>query len=61
MLTDALAIGADNTGHELGKGAPRLLIRPLTCPAGEVRMHVDVRAAPRVRAHIPCSRTWPAG
>ncbi|MGZ4619961.1 MAG: glycoside hydrolase family 15 protein [Frankiaceae bacterium] len=45
-LTDTLAIGAHNTGHELGKGAPRLLIRQLTCTAGEVRMHVEYEPRP---------------
>ncbi len=44
-LTDALAIGPHNTGHQLGAGAPRLLIRELTGTAGEVE--VEVSYAPR--------------
>src|SRR5690349_5800616 len=35
-VTDALAMGADNLGHELGRGAPHLLIRSVTGVDGEV-------------------------
>ena len=36
VLTDALALGPDNGGHRLGADAPHLLVRRLTCTAGEV-------------------------
>jgi GH15 family glucan-1,4-alpha-glucosidase len=45
VLTDALAMGADNLGHALGKGAPRLMIRSVTCTEGAAR--VEVSYAPR--------------
>jgi GH15 family glucan-1,4-alpha-glucosidase len=45
VLTDALAMGAENHGHTLGRGAPHLLIRSLTCVEGAVE--VDVSYAPR--------------
>ena len=45
MLTDALAMGADNHGHTLGRGAPHLLIRSVTCVQGTV--DIDVSYAPR--------------
>jgi GH15 family glucan-1,4-alpha-glucosidase len=45
ILTDALAVGVENTGHQLGRGAPRLLVRQLRCTAGEVP--VDVEYVPR--------------
>ncbi len=45
VLTDALAMGPDNSGHSLGRGAPHLLIRSLTCAEGTV--DVDVSYAPR--------------
>src|SRR3954470_21234768 len=45
VLTDALAMGADNHGHTLGRGAPHLLIRSVTCVEGKV--DVDVSYAPR--------------
>src|SRR5262245_9193141 len=35
-LTDTLAMGPDNLGHALGRGAPHLLIRSLTGMDGEV-------------------------
>ena len=37
--------GRGNRGHELGKGAPHLLLRRATCTEGEVEM--DVEYAPR--------------
>jgi GH15 family glucan-1,4-alpha-glucosidase len=45
VLTDALAMGADNHGHTLGRGAPHLLIRSIACVEGTV--DVDVSYAPR--------------
>jgi GH15 family glucan-1,4-alpha-glucosidase len=45
VLTDALAMGPDNTGHALGAGAPHLLIRSVACVDGEVE--VEVSYAPR--------------
>jgi GH15 family glucan-1,4-alpha-glucosidase len=45
VLTDALAMGADNRGHMLGHRAPHLLIRSVACIEGTV--DVDVAYAPR--------------
>ena len=45
VLTDALAMGADNHGHTLGRGAPHLLIRSVTCVGGMA--DIDVSYAPR--------------
>ncbi len=33
-ITDALAMGSGNRGHELGKGAPHVLLRRATCTEG---------------------------
>jgi GH15 family glucan-1,4-alpha-glucosidase len=44
-LVDALAVGLHNTGHDLGVGAPRLLIRQLSCTGGPVE--VEMTYAPR--------------
>lgn len=44
-VTDALAVGAGNRGHELGAGAPGALLRQVTCTGGVV--DVDVEFAPR--------------
>ena len=56
VLTDALAIGPDNTGHELGKGAPRLLIRSRDGGRGRGHVRRLVRAATRIRAAVPAAR-----
>ena len=40
-VTDALAMGDGNRGHELGKGAPHLLLRRATCVEGEVELSVE--------------------
>lgn len=44
-VTDALAVGAGERGHELGAGAPGALLRQVTCTEGVVE--VDVVYAPR--------------
>lgn len=44
-VTDALALGADNRGHEIGAGAPHTLLRVAECVDGQV--DVDVEYAPR--------------
>lgn len=45
VLHDALATGAASDPHQLGAYAPRMLVRSLTCTAGEVE--VDVAFVPR--------------
>ena len=44
-ITDALAMGAGNRGHQLGKDAPHLLLRQVTCLEGE--MDLDFEYVPR--------------
>src|SRR6201982_2092762 len=45
VLTDAMAVGRNERGHDLGAGAPGVLLRRLACTTGE--MDVEVRYAPR--------------
>ena len=40
-ITDALAMGDGNRGHDLGKGAPHVLLRRATCVEGEVDLSVE--------------------
>jgi alpha,alpha-trehalase len=40
-LTDALAMGDGNRGHQLGQGAPHLLLRRAVCTQGEVELSVE--------------------
>src|SRR5580698_4204735 len=40
-ITDALATGSGNRGHELGKGAPHVLLRRATCTEGRVDLSLE--------------------
>jgi len=40
-ITDALAMGDGNRGHELGKDAPHVLLRRATCVVGEVDLSFE--------------------
>jgi alpha,alpha-trehalase len=40
-VTDALAMGDGNRGHELGKDAPHLLLRRAMCTEGEVELSLE--------------------
>jgi GH15 family glucan-1,4-alpha-glucosidase len=40
-ITDALAMGDGNRGHDLGRGAPHLLLRSATCLEGEVEVSLE--------------------
>ena len=40
-ITDALAMGDGNRGHDLGRGAPHVLLRRATCVEGEVDLSVE--------------------
>ena len=63
-ITDALAMGEGNRGHDLGKGAPHLLLRRATCVEGEVELSVEYVPRPGVRAgpspvSMPSTAAWP--
>ena len=45
-ITDTLAMGEGNRGHQLGRGAPHLLLRRAACVEGEVELSVEY--APRL-------------
>lgn len=40
-ITDALVMGSGNRGHELGKGAPHVLVRRATCTEGWVGLSME--------------------
>ncbi len=40
-ITDALAMGSGNRGHELGQGAPHVLLRRATCTEGRVDLYLE--------------------
>ncbi len=41
VITDALAMGEGNRGHQLGRGAPHLLLRSARCIEGEVELSLE--------------------
>src|SRR5580700_3883042 len=41
VVTDALAMGDGNRGHDLGQGAPHLLLRRAACVEGEVELALE--------------------
>ena len=45
VLTDAMVIGSNERGHELGLGSPGMLARRIACTGGEIEM--DISYAPR--------------
>jgi alpha,alpha-trehalase len=45
-LVDALAVGRNERGHELGRGAPSLLLRRVTGVDGEVEMELEFAPRP---------------
>ncbi|MHB8718666.1 MAG: glycoside hydrolase family 15 protein [Candidatus Dormibacteria bacterium] len=45
-LTDALAVGPDNHGHALGRGAPHLLLRRAVAVEGEVEVEMEYSPRP---------------
>jgi GH15 family glucan-1,4-alpha-glucosidase len=46
VLTDALGLGPDNSGHRLGTDVPHVLVRRLSCTSGSVDVLVDYRPRP---------------
>jgi GH15 family glucan-1,4-alpha-glucosidase len=47
VITDALAMGEGNRGHQLGKDAPHVLLRRATCVEGEVALSLEYVARPQ--------------
>ena len=52
-LVDALATGVDNQGHQLGAGAPHLLVRELTGIEGEVEVEIEYAPRPEYGLVVP--------
>ncbi|HTZ91880.1 MAG TPA: glycoside hydrolase family 15 protein [Streptosporangiaceae bacterium] len=46
VLTDALAVGPGERGHDLGQEAPGALLRRLSCTAGEIEAQVSYEPRP---------------
>ena len=46
VVTDLLAMGADNGGHRLGRDVPHLLVRRVECVQGQVEVEIDYEPRP---------------
>jgi GH15 family glucan-1,4-alpha-glucosidase len=46
VVLDALATGGANRGHAIGRDAPHLLLREVTCTQGDVELHVEYLPRP---------------
>ncbi|HSE71730.1 MAG TPA: glycoside hydrolase family 15 protein [Nocardioidaceae bacterium] len=53
LLTEALVMGPDNEGHGLGRNAPHILVRSLTCTSGEVEVEVSYAPRPEYGLVVP--------
>ena len=51
-ITDALAMGSGNRGHELGQGAPHVLLRRATCTEGRVDLSLEYVPRPITDCNI---------
>ncbi|MBY9076565.1 glycoside hydrolase family 15 protein [Nocardioides sp. WL0053] len=61
VLTDALAMGPHNEGHAIGRNAPHILLRSLSCTAGEVEVEVSYAPRPEYGLVVPLLSQVPGG
>lgn len=61
VLEDLLAVGENNTGHELGAGAPNALLRRISCPEGRVTVRIEYVPRPEYGLVFPLLRKAPEG
>ena len=61
VLTDAMAMGLDDDAHSLGKKVPHLLVRALTCTAGQVEVQVSYAPRPEYGLVVPLLSEVPGG
>ncbi|HQI00944.1 MAG TPA: glycoside hydrolase family 15 protein [Deltaproteobacteria bacterium] len=53
ILEDLLAVGPNDTGHELGQDAPRALIRRVRCTRGSADVHIEYAPWPEYGLILP--------
>ncbi|HEU4900784.1 MAG TPA: glycoside hydrolase family 15 protein [Actinomycetota bacterium] len=61
VLVDALAVGRNDRGHELGAGSPGVLLRRLTCTDGQVEVEVEYVPRPEYGLIHPLLEVVPGG
>jgi alpha,alpha-trehalase len=60
-LVDAMAVGRNERGHDLGVGSPGVLLRRLTCTDGEVEVEVSYAPRPEYGLIHPLLEAVPGG
>ncbi|HTU08447.1 MAG TPA: trehalase-like domain-containing protein, partial [Trebonia sp.] len=61
VLTDALALGPDERGHQLGASSPGVLLRQLVCTNGEIDAEVSYAPRPEYGLVHPLLASAPGG
>jgi alpha,alpha-trehalase len=61
VLTDAMAVGRNERGHDLGTGSPGVLLRQLMCASGEMDIEVSYAPRPEYGLIQPILETVPGG
>ena len=61
VLTDALAVGPDERGHQLGAHSPGMLLRSLTCTDGELQAEISYAPRPEYGSVRPALGRVPGG
>ena len=61
VLLDALAVGRNDRGHDLGAGSPGVLLRRITCTDGQVEVEVSYAPRPEYGLIHPLLERVPAG
>ena len=61
VLVDALAVGRNDRGHDLGAGSPGVLLRRLTCTDGQVEVEVSYAPRPEYGLIHPLLERVPGG
>lgn len=61
VLLDAMAVGRNERGHELGAGSPGVLLRHLVCTDGEVEAEVSYAPRPEYGMIQPILEAVPGG
>ena len=61
VLTDAMAVGRNDRGHDLGAGSPGVLLRRLACTGGELEVEVSYAPRPEYGLIHPILEAVPGG
>jgi alpha,alpha-trehalase len=61
VLTDAMAVGRNDRGHDLGAGSPGALLRRLVCTRGTVELEVEYAPRPEYGLIHPLLDEVPGG